>query len=57
MRDRFLEPRQNLGHGADVLFRQEAVHPIAQAHVDPAVPQSADLHVDLAVVDFLKLCG
>ena len=29
--------------------------PVAQADVDPAVPQSADLHVDFAVVDFVQL--
>jgi hypothetical protein len=37
-------------------FGQEAVHLVAQAHVNPAVPQPADLHVDLAVVDALEFC-
>jgi hypothetical protein len=43
MRDRLLKLRQHVVHRADVLRRQKAVHPVAQAYADPAVPQPADL--------------
>jgi hypothetical protein len=40
MGDRFLQPRQNLGYTTDALFRQVAVHLVAQLHVNAAVSQN-----------------
>ena len=57
MRDRFLYPRDDFIDGWYVTLGQVAVHLVAQPYIDTAVPKPANLHVDLAVVDILKLDG
>ena len=49
MGDCLLELRQDFRNGADVLFCQVAIHGVAQAHINPTVPEPADFYVDLAV--------
>ena len=48
--NRLLEPRQDFGDRFDIPGDLVAV----DAHVDPAVPEPADVHVNLRIVHFLK---
>jgi hypothetical protein len=54
VRDCLLKPRNNLGRGLHSLFRQIAIHFIAEADIDAGIPQPANPYIDFAVVDFLK---
>ena len=57
MRNRLLQPGNNLGNRPNGLFRQVAVHVVPKSDLDPAVPEPANSYVDFAVVDLLKLDG
>ena len=57
MGDDLLQPRHNICHAGHSFFREEAVHFIAQAHFDSAVPKPANSDIDFAVVYSLKLGG
>ncbi len=53
-RYRALQLRNHLAHGVNVRFGSIAVHRIAELDRDPAVPEPANVHIDLAVIDFLE---
>ncbi len=57
MRNRLLQPRNNLGNRANGLFREITVHVIPEPDLDAAVPEPANSYVDLAAADLLKLDG
>jgi hypothetical protein len=57
MRYGFLQPRQNVRDCPNDLLCQKSVHFVAQPNIDAAIPQPADLDVDFAIVDGLKLGG
>jgi hypothetical protein len=52
--NRFLEPREDLTYGPYRFLGQVAVHFVAQASVDAAIPEPADSYIDFAVVDLLE---
>ena len=55
MGNRLLEPRNNFVSGTHGLLGLKAVHFIAEPYVDPGVPEPSNPHVNLAVVNPLKL--
>jgi hypothetical protein len=57
MCDGFLEPRENLGRGSQVLFCHIAAHFVAQPDLDTTIPKPSDLDVNFAVVNLLKFDG
>jgi hypothetical protein len=57
MRNGILEPGDDFGYGRHSLFRQKAVHLVAQPHLNSGIPEPANPHVDFAIVYFLKFNG
>jgi hypothetical protein len=55
MRNRLLQPGNNLGNRHNRLFRKVAVHVVPKPDLDAAVPEPANSYVDFAVVDLLAL--
>jgi hypothetical protein len=57
VRNRLLKPWHDLRTGTQSLLREKAAHPVAEPHLDTAVPKPAYLEIDLAIVDGLKFAG
>ena len=55
VRDGLLQPGPDSRGAGERFFRHEADDFVTQAHVDAAVPEPADTHVDLAVVDLFAV--
>ena len=57
MRNRLLQPGNDLGNPPNGLFLQVTVHVVPKPDLDAGGPEPANAYVDFAVVDRLKLDG